>query len=132
MQDSIQQQQKFYQCAALAHTLFLLNISLLPLVAFILLLILYKSEVTQSSSFCRQHYKQSILANLFAGIFLLFVSLMFLYWGDLNSAYTWMALILYFTLLHSLLLLMGVLALVKARSGKDYYYPLIGHLWGAS
>ncbi|MDQ7048846.1 MAG: hypothetical protein Q9M92_04595 [Enterobacterales bacterium] len=129
MSNSIKLQQKMHQRAALAHVLFLLNISLLPVVAFVLLLILYKSPMTQSSNFCRHHYRQSIVANLFAGVFLLVVSLMFLYWGDLHSAYTWMAIILYFTLLHSVLLLLGVLALVKARSGKTYQYPIIGKLW---
>jgi len=116
--------------AGIAHILFLLNISLLPIISFIVLLWLYKSDKIQDSIFCRSHYRQSILANLFAGIFLIIVSFLFLSFGDVNSAYTWIWLILYFTLLHSLLLLMGVLALVKARTGQSYHFPLIGQLWG--
>ena len=37
-----------------------------------------------------------------------------------------MVVILYFTFIHSSLILLGVMGLVKAMSGQHFRYPLIG------
>ena len=46
--------------------------------------------------------------------------------GGLDWAWTWVIVVLYFTLIHSTLIMFGMLGLAKAMSGKLYVFPLIG------
>ncbi len=115
--------------AVLAQVLFLTNITLLPVLSFVILIFLYKKINTKPHSILVQHYRQSILANIVAGILLFAVSALILGFGRFDSVYTWMWLILYFTCIHSMLILFGVFALIKAQAGQAYIYPVFGRLW---
>lgn len=115
--------------AALAQILFLTNITILPVFSFAILLFLYNRTNTEQHSMLIQHYRQSILANVVAGILLFVVSGLILGFGSFDSIYTWMWLILYFTCIHSVLILYGVFALIKAQAGQAYVYPVFGKLW---
>jgi uncharacterized Tic20 family protein len=117
------------KAAAMAQILFLTNITVLPIFSFLLLIYFYQR---QHKALVISHFRQSILANIVAGILLLLVSFVILAFGDFASVYTWMWLILYFTCIHSVLILFGVFALIKAQAGQSYYYPLIGKLWRSS
>ena len=46
--------------------------------------------------------------------------------GGLDWAWTWVIVVLYFTLIHSTLIMFGMVGLARALSGKLYVYPLIG------
>ena len=46
--------------------------------------------------------------------------------GGFDSGYTWMLVVLYFTFIHSSLILMGVFGMVRALNGQHFTYPLIG------
>ena len=46
--------------------------------------------------------------------------------GGYDGPYTWMIVILYFTICHSTLILLGMMGLAKALAGKCYRFPLIG------
>ncbi|MEW8122585.1 MAG: hypothetical protein AB2732_12785, partial [Candidatus Thiodiazotropha endolucinida] len=63
---------------------------------------------------------------LWAGVLLVIVNLVILLLGGYDGAYTWMVVIIYFTVCHSTLILIGMLGLAKAMAGKCYRYPLIG------
>ena len=115
--------------AGLAHILFLTNITVIPVISFLYLLFSYSKIKLTNETLLIQHYRQSILANIVAGILLLVVSGLILLLGDFDSIYTWMWLILYFTCIHSVLILFGVFALIKAQAGQSYIYPLFGKLW---
>ena len=111
------------------HILFLTNITLLPVISFVVLVSLYKKTMTDNNFLLKQHYHQSILANIVAGILLLIVSGLVLTIGRFDSIYTWMWLIIYFTCIHSVLILFGVFALIKANNNQLYIYPIFGKLW---
>lgn len=115
--------------AALAQFLFLTNITVLPFFSFVILLYLYKKINRDQPSMMIQHYRQSILANIVAGLLLFAVSGLILLFGSFDSIYTWMWLILYFVCIHSILILYGVFALIKAQAGQAYVYPVFGKLW---
>ena len=46
--------------------------------------------------------------------------------GGYSGAHTWVLVILYFTVCHSTLVLLGVVGLAKAMAGQCWRYPLIG------
>lgn len=115
--------------ATFAHLMFLTNLTVLPVFSFIWLLFVYQKVKNDADSDLLRHYRQSIVANIIAGILLVLVSGFILFLGSLESAYTWMWLILYFTCIHSVLILFAVFGLMKANAEKPYTYPLFGKLW---
>ncbi len=115
--------------ATLAHVLYLTNITIVPVLSFILLIVLYSKKKQSRNPILLQHYRQSILANVVAGLLLIVVSGLIIFFGSFESVFTWMWLILYFTCIHSLLILFGVFALIKAQAGQAYVYPLFGKFW---
>lgn len=112
--------------ASTAATLYLLNILLLPFIAFVLLLVLYQRQRHNVSTLVQCHLIQAMRASICAGLMLILVSTGILLFGDLHEVSTWIAFILYLLCVHSLFILFGVFALTKALSGKLYFYPLIG------
>ena len=46
--------------------------------------------------------------------------------GGYTGAHTWVLVILYFTVCHSTLVLLGVVGLSKAMAGQCWRYPLVG------
>jgi len=115
-----------FKLASRAHLLFLLNITFLPVIAFVLLLINASSAPVTQSAFLQHHYRQSLWANIISGILLLGLSSLLLVIGDISSPYTWMTLLIYFTCIHSLLILLALYATVKTSAGVDYDYPVLG------
>ena len=116
MSDPNRVQHKLAENAALAS---LLNLTFLPGVAFIWLLIsLQKKNLSEID-----HYHQSlaIKLNLLALAMLFFVSLLMLTFGGFASAWTWAFVISYFTLIHSLFIMTAVWAMVRAWSGQRLY-----------
>ena len=114
--------------ASHAAILYLLNILILPIFAFILLLLLYVRHQQHPSILVRNHLQQAMRASLCAGFMLLFMSALILLYGDLRHVGTWMALILYVLCVHSVFILYGVLAFTHALAGKTFRYPLFGGL----
>lgn len=112
--------------ASRAAILYLLNILILPVFAFVLLLVLYVRHQQHPSFLVRNHLQQAMRASLCAGFMLLFMSALILLYGDLHHVGTWMALILYVLCVHSVFILYGVLAFTHALAGKTFRYPLFG------
>ena len=72
------------------------------------------------------HLAQTTGVSMIGGALIVLVIALILALGGFDSGYTWMVVILYFTFIHSSLILLGVLGLVKAMSGQHFRYPLIG------
>ena len=114
--------------AVTAQSLYLVNLLLLPGVAFFLLLGLYLRNRKSCSEFSRFHLSQALSASVWAGILLVAVNLMILFAGGYDGPWTWMIVILYFTTAHSTLIILGMIGLIKAMAGQSWPYPLIGKL----
>lgn len=115
--------------AVMAEILYLCNISVLPIVAFVVTLIFYFRLRNRLNEFERAHFRQAIVANITAGLLLLLVGVLILVLGGFSSPYTWMVLIVYFMCCHSVLILLGVFALTRALNQKVYIYPVVGRFW---
>lgn len=94
----------------------LLNLTVLPVVGFILLLFLYKKASEETIG----HYYAivGIKTNLLAGVALIIVTgLMFLL-GGFTSSWTWVFVISYFVFVHALFILFASWVLVRSWTGK--------------
>jgi hypothetical protein len=47
-----------------------------------------------------------------------------------NWEWTWVIVVIYFTCVHSTLILLGMVGLAKAMAGKPWVYPVIGPRYG--
>ncbi len=112
--------------AVTALVLYLVNLLLLPGLAFVLLLILYFYKRTRVSAFALGHMQQAVVASLWAGVLLVLVNALILLLGGYEQPGTWVVLLLYFTTCHATLVLLGVLALARALAGQPYRFPLLG------
>ena len=112
--------------AVAAQTLYLLNLLLIPGLAFVLLLGLFWQQRRRTDDFNLSHLRQTISASLWAGILIVIVNALILLLGGYESASVWVVVILYFTTVHATLILLGVIGLVKALAGQYWRYPLIG------
>ena len=112
--------------AITAEALYLVNLLLLPGIAFIVLCVLYVKHSKTGSALTRCHLRQAFSASLWAGFLIVIVNAVILLFGGYTQVWTWMVLIIYFTTIHSTLVLLGVLGLSKALAGKHFHYPLLG------
>lgn len=111
--------------AIIAESLYLINLLLLPGIAFFILTWFYlKHEMHSELAGC--HLRQTFSASIWAGMLLLLVNGVIILAGGYNSAYVWMIVISYFTICHSILVILGIIGLVKAIAGEKFHYPFIG------
>lgn len=112
--------------AVQAEALYLINLLILPGLAFIGLLWLAHRHSGSTNSLTRCHLRQTIVASLWSGALLTIVSVAILLMGGLQVPATWVVVILYFVCCHAVLVLFGVLGLARAMAAQTYIYPLIG------
>ena len=112
--------------AVLAESLFLINLLLLPGLAFAGLLALWLKNKDSAPPLARQHLRQTTFVSLVGGFLIVALSGLILALGGLDWAWTWVVLVLYFTCIHSTLVLFGMYGLIKAMSGQVWRFPLIG------
>ena len=111
--------------AVAAEALYLINLMLAPGVAFVLIAWLWHTRRHSAHPVARVHLEQAFRVSLVGGA--LIVSTLFIAWvGEFKGPGTWVVVILYFTVIHSSLILLGVVGLVKAMNGEAWRYPLIG------
>jgi uncharacterized Tic20 family protein len=115
--------------AVAAETLYLVNLMLLPGVAFLALLVLYLARRQHAAPLAVNHLAQTTGVSLIGGALLVTVSAAVILLVGRDTAATWVLVILYFTFIHSTLILLGVLGLVRALSGQHYRFPLLGRLF---
>ena len=112
--------------AVLAEVLYLINLLLLPGLAFGVLFGLWLKFKDSAPPLARQHLKQTTYVSLIGGFLIFTLSGLILILGGLAWEWTWVILILYFTCIHSTLVLFGMYALIKAMNGQTWRFPLIG------
>lgn len=114
------------QLAVMAEGLFLANLLLLPGICFLWLTYLYFKHRQIAPPLARCHLEQTFIASVIGGVLLVIANLAILWLGGYQSAHTWVVLILYFTTVHSTLVLLGIVGLAKAMAGDEFRFPLIG------
>lgn len=112
--------------AVAAETLYLVNLLLLPGVAFLALLVLYLARYRAAPPLAANHLAQTTGVSLIGGGLIVTVILAIVLLGALDAAWTWVVVVMYFTFVHSTLILLGVIGLVRAMAGEHYRYPLLG------
>jgi hypothetical protein len=111
--------------AIAAEALFLANLLAAPGLAFLVIAWLWRRR-GDAPPLARCHLAQTFFVSLWGGLLLVVACAAILALGGLAWEWTWVAVILYFTCIHSTLVLFGILGLAKAMAGKPYVYPLIG------
>jgi uncharacterized Tic20 family protein len=112
--------------ATAAEVLYLVNLLLLPGVAFGALLWLWWRHRRGAPALARCHLAQTMSASLWAGALLLGANLVIVALGGYHRPGTWIIVILYFTTAHATLVLLGVVGLARAMAGRPYRFPLVG------
>ncbi len=112
--------------AVAAEALYIANLLVAPGLAFLLLAWLRWRYNDKASRLVRNHFAQTFFVSLWGGALLVTASLGIVALGGLHSKWTWVAVILYFTCIHSTLILLGVVGLARAMAGREFIYPLIG------
>lgn len=93
----------------------LLNLTVLPVISFIALMLIYRK--TEPDTIDRYHAMLGIKINLFAAAVLFLVSALMILLGGFNSPWTWVYVISYFTIVHTAFIVFALWALVRAWSG---------------
>ena len=114
--------------AIAAESLYLVNLLLLPGLAFLALLWLYLRHRDDAPALACGHLRQTLSASLWAGILLVIANLTIIVLGGYDAAWTWVIVILYFTTVHTTLVVLGTLGLARALAGQPVRYPLVGNL----
>ena len=112
--------------AVLAEALYLINLLLLPGLAFLILVGLWFNYKDSAPPLARQHLRQTTFVSLIGGLLIVVLSGAILGLGGLHWEWTWVTLILYFTCIQSTLVLFGMYALIRAMNGQTWRFPLIG------
>jgi uncharacterized Tic20 family protein len=112
--------------AVTAETIYLLNLMLVPGLGFLVLAWLWFKHRQTAPSLAANHLRQTFFVSLWGGLLLVSACAGFILFFGLDSAWTWTYVVIYFTCVHSSLILFGVLGLSKAMAGQTYRDPLIG------
>lgn len=125
--------------AIAAESLYLANLLILPGIAFVMLCILWWKHHAHTSEMHslekidarRQqvmvsHLDSAFRGSILAGTLIVIVSSIMVAWGDLSNPYFWVTLVLYFTVVHTSLVLTGIVGLSRALAHKPFRFPLIG------
>ena len=112
--------------AIAAEMLYLVNLMLAPGLAFLVLAWLWLKRRHDAPPLARGHLDQTFYVSLWGGVLIVVANTaLFMVFGW-DWEWTWVIVVLYFTAVHSTLILLGMVGLAKAMVGKPYVYPLIG------
>ena len=116
--------------AVTAEALYLINLLLLPGIAFIWLVLLYRKHRDEASPLALCHLRQTLVASIWAGVLLVPFTLLTIAVGGYDSIGAWTVALIYFISCHNSLILLGVVGLSKAMSGQLWRYAIIGTVCG--
>ncbi len=97
----------------------ILNLTFLPVLSFILLLM--KLSQCDDNSFAKYHLIFAIKLNLVAAAALILVSVLMILLGGFTSGWTWVFVITYFVLVHTAFIVIAVWALIRSWSGNKVF-----------
>lgn len=112
--------------AVTAESLYLVNLMLAPGLAFLAIAWLWLKHRHSAPPLARCHLDQTFYVSLWGGALIVIANALLFWWLGWNWEWTWVIVVIYFTCVHSTLILFGMLGLAKAMAGKPYTYPLIG------
>jgi len=95
----------------------LLNLTLFPVIGFIILLFIFRK--TSPDNIDHYHALLGIKINIIAATALFLVSALMILLGGFDSPWTWVYVISYFTLVHTIFIVFSLWALVRAWSGDQ-------------
>jgi hypothetical protein len=112
--------------AIIVESLYLANLLLAPALAYGIILWIRFSRRAADLPLARCHLAQAVRAGLL-GVILPAVTIAFIVAnGGFTSLATWVAAEVYIIFIHTPLILLGLVGLLRAMSGKPYVFPLIG------
>lgn len=114
--------------AVAAESLYLVNLMLLPGLAFLVLLLLYLTQFKTTTDLAKNHLSQTLGISMLGGALIVIVLALFFLLGGFGP-YTWLWAIMYFTLVHSSLIFMGVFGFIKAHNNQHFVFPVLGKLF---
>ena len=112
--------------AVMAETLYLVNLMLAPGLAFLAIVWLWLKRRHDAPPLARCHLDQTFFVSLWGGALIVVANTALLLIFGWDWEWTWVFVIMYFTCVHSTLILLGMLGLAKAMAGKPWVYPWIG------
>jgi hypothetical protein len=112
--------------AVAAEALYLVNLMLAPGFGFAAIAWLWLRHRGAAPALARCHLEQTFWVSLWGGALIVVACAAFVWFLGLDSEWTWTYVIVYFTCVHSTLIMFGILGLAKAMAGQAYVYPLIG------
>lgn len=112
--------------AVAAESLYLINLMLAPGLAFLAIVWLWLTRREGAPPLARCHLDQTFFVSLWGGVLIVAACVAILLLGGLDWQWTWVIVIMYFTCVHSTLIMLGALGLAKAMAGRSWRYPLIG------
>ena len=112
--------------AVAAEALYLVNLMLTPGLGFLTIAWLWFTRRKDAPALARCHLEQTFWVSLWGGVLIVTACAGFILFLGIESEWTWTFVIIYFTCVHSTLILFGILGLAKAMAGQPYVYPLIG------
>lgn len=114
------------ELAVAAEALYLANLMLIPGLGFVILAVLWALRHRDAPPLARSHLRQTMAASLWAVALLIVANGAILLLGGYRAASTWVVVILYFTLVHSSLILCGAVGLSRALAGRTFRFPVVG------
>ncbi len=115
-----------FAIAVAAEALFLANLLILPVLGFVLLLVLWLSTRHKAAPLALAHLQQTLSASIWAGALLIVSNVAILMLGGYEGVWLWVIVIMYFTLVHSVMLIFGAFGLSKAMAGQTWRFPFFG------
>ncbi len=114
--------------AIMAESLYVANLLILPGIAFIFLALLFTKNHGSALPLARSHMEQTMSASIWIAVLLFTVSItvLMLNLAGVEDVTIWMIVVILFTIIHATMVLLGVVGLAKALSGKCWRYPVVG------
>jgi uncharacterized Tic20 family protein len=114
--------------AILIESLYVANLLILPGLAFMALLYLFMTKHDKLPVLAKSHLEQTISACVWIAVMFLIASttIMIMRFSGVEDVTLWMIVVILFTMLHASMVLLGIVGLSKALSGKCYRYPVFG------
>ena len=114
--------------AVLVESLYVINLLLIPVLSFIILVYLFLTRHGSLPPLANSHLEQTISAGFLTAV-MIFVggmTIMMIRLSGIEDATLWMIVIILFTVMHATMVLLGIVGLAKALSGKCWSYPVVG------
>ena len=114
--------------AVLFESLYVANLLFLPVLAFIILVFLFLKKHGSLPPLANSHLEQTISAGFLTAImfFVAALTIMMMRLVGVEDITLWLIAIILYTIVYATMLLLGILGLAKALSGKCWSYPVVG------